>query len=156
AHVVSRTDTTQDVNGQYVSAGRRLADDRALRTSLLRRLAHAITQTEIDSLKAQIHDAENAIARDEAALRSLSNRINYSQVEVTIDGHVVPVAHGRSSGSFTLGKAAHDAGRVLTVAAGVALITLAALVPVALAGALAWWIATMIRRRRREQALDLV
>jgi hypothetical protein len=45
---------------------------------------------------------------------------------------------------------------VLTVAAGVALIALAALVPIALLGALAWWIATAIRRRRREQALDLV
>jgi hypothetical protein len=45
---------------------------------------------------------------------------------------------------------------VLTVAAGVALIGLAALVPVALVGALAWWIASSVRRRRREQALDLV
>ena len=45
------------------------------------------------------------------------------------------MAH-KSSGSFTLGKAAHDAGRVLTVAAGVALIALAALVPLALLGAL--------------------
>ncbi len=44
---------------------------------------------------------------------------------------------------------------MLTVAAGVALITLAALVPVLLVGALAWWIAVAVRRRRREQALDL-
>ncbi len=155
ARVASRTDTTQDVNGQYVSAGRQLADDRALRTSLLKQLAGATTQTQIDSLKAQIRDAENAIARDEAALRSLGNRISYSRVEVTINSSVLPVVHGHSSGGFTLGKAAHDAGRVLTVAAGVALITLAALVPVLLVGGLLWWLAMLLRRRRREQALDM-
>ena len=57
--------------------------------------------------------------------------------------------------AFTLGKAAHDAGRVLTVGAGVALIALAVLVPVGLVAALAWWIGVVVRRRRREHALDL-
>jgi hypothetical protein len=36
------------------------------------------------------------------------------------------------------------------------LIGAAALLPVALLGALAWWIGAAIRRRRREQALDMV
>jgi hypothetical protein len=155
AHVSSRTDSTQDVNGQYVSAGRRLADDQALRTSLLKQLAGAVTQNQIDSLKTQIHDVENAIARDQAAIRALNNRINYSRVQVTINASASPIVRAHSSSGFTLGKAAHDAGRVLTVAAGVALITLAALVPVLLVGALGWWIAAALRRRRREQALDL-
>ena len=65
-----------------------------------------------------------------------------------------PVTH--KSGGFTIGKAAHDAGRVLTVVAGVALIALAALTPVALVIALAWWVGAALRRRRREQALDSV
>ncbi len=65
-----------------------------------------------------------------------------------------PVAHTSSKG-FTIGKAAHDAGRVLTVVAGVALITLAVLLPLVLVGGLAAWIATTVRRRRREQALDV-
>ncbi len=155
AHVASRTDTTQDVNGQYITAGRRLADDQALRTSLLKQLAGAVTQIQIDSLKTQIHDVENAIARDQAAARALNNRINYSRVQVTINASALPIVRAHSSSGFTLAKAAHDAGRVLTVAAGVALITLAALVPVLLVGALGWWIATAVRRRRRGQALDL-
>jgi hypothetical protein len=154
AHVASRTDTTQDVNNAYVSATRQLADDRALRTSLLRQLGKAVTQAQIDSLNARIHDAEHAIARDEAAIRSLNNKISYSQVSVDVNGYVGPVAHSHSSG-FTIGKAAHDAGRVLTVAAGVALISLAVLVPLALVGGLAAWIAATVRRRRREQALDV-
>jgi ABC-type uncharacterized transport system permease subunit len=43
---------------------------------------------------------------------------------------------------------------VLTVAAGVALIALAALTPIALVAALIWWVGAALRRRRREQALD--
>ena len=39
AQVVSRTDTSQDITGQYGAAAARLADARALRTSLLKQLA---------------------------------------------------------------------------------------------------------------------
>lgn len=155
ASVSSRSDATQDVNGQYLSDQRQLADDRALRTSLLKQLANATTQAQIDSLNAQIHDAEASIRSDESTLNGLNHRINFNQISVTINAaSPVPVAH-KSTGSFTLGKAAHDAGRVLTVAAGVALIALAALAPIVLIGALGWWIWSALRRRRREQALDL-
>ena len=134
--VASRTDATQDVNGQYLSDQRQLADDRALRTSLLKQLANATTQAQIDSLTAQIHDAEASIRSDESTLNGLNHRINFSQISLTINAATpVPVAH-KSSGTFTLGKAAHDAGRVLTVAAGVALISLAAILPIALIAAL--------------------
>jgi hypothetical protein len=154
ATVASRTDATQDVNGQYLSDQRKLADARALRTSLLKQLANASTDQEIASLKAQIRDAEASIRSDEATLRGLNHKIDYSQISVTINGVAATPVHHHSSG-FTLGRATHDAGRVLTVAAGVSLIALAALVPIALIGALAWWIAASLRRRRREQALDL-
>jgi hypothetical protein len=157
ARVVSRTDGTQDVNGQYLSDQRRLADARALRTSLLKQLAAATTQTQIDSLKAQIHDAEASIASDEATLRNLQGQISFSQLTVSINSSPVIMPLGqpsKSSGGFTLGRAAHDALNVLTVAAGVALITLAALLPLALLVALGLWIALWMRRRRREQALD--
>ncbi len=155
ATVSSRTDATQDVNGQYLSDQRQLADDRALRTSLLKQLANATTQAQIDSLTAQIHDAEASIRSDESTLNGLNHKINFSQISLTVNAATpVPVAH-KSSGTFTLGKAAHDAGRVLTVVAGVALISLAAVLPIALIVALIWWIWATLRRRRREQALDL-
>ncbi len=154
ANIASRTDASQDVNNEFVSDTRRLADARALRTSLLKQLAGAVTQIQIDSLKAQIRDAEAAISRAEATLGSLQHRIGFSQVALTINAGTVPVAHKSHSGGFTIGKAAHDAGRVLTVAAGVALIALAALIPVGLVVALALWIGLTLRRRRREQALD--
>ncbi|HUE25222.1 MAG TPA: DUF4349 domain-containing protein, partial [Solirubrobacteraceae bacterium] len=156
ARVTSRTDNSQDVTGQYRGEVSTLADARALRTSLLRQLAGATTQTQIDSLTAQLHDAEASISSDLATLRGLNNQINYSQVTLTVNGGAIPVPAQNGSGGFTLHRAAHDAGRVLTVAAGVALIALAALVPVALVGALGWWAAAALRRRRREHTLDLV
>ena len=61
----------------------------------------------------------------------------------------------RARGGFTLRKAAHDAGRVLVVVAGVALIAAAVLIPVAAVAALAWWIGVMMTHRRRQRALDL-
>lgn len=157
ARVASRTDSTQDVNGRYLNIRHRLQDARALRTSLLGQLAAATTAEQVASLTAQIHDAEASIASDEATLRGLQSQIDFSSLTVTVNQlGPIPVDQPPSTGSggFTLGRAAHDALRVLTVAAGVILIALAALVPVALLVALALWLATASRRRRREQALD--
>jgi len=154
AQVVSRTDSSQDITDQYGKAQRALADARALRTSLLKQLASATTTEQIDSLKAQIRDAEASISSDQATVNRLNHAVGFSQLSLQINARTVPtpVAHG--SGGFGIGKAAHDAGRVLTVAAGVALITLAALTPIALLAALFWWAGSAVRRRRREQALD--
>jgi hypothetical protein len=156
AQVASRTDSSQDITDQYGAATRALADARALRTSLLKQLANAATTEQVNSLNAQIHDAEASISSDQATLNRLNHQVNYSQVYVTVQPKPVaaPVSHG--GGGFTLGRAAHDAGRVLMVAAGVALIALAALTPVALVVALALWVASALKRRRRDQALDSV
>lgn len=155
AHVTSRTDNSQDVTNRYNGDVTALADGRALRTSLLKQLANATTQAQIDSLTARLHDAEASISSDLATLRGLNNQINYSQVTVTINGGPLPVTPQSGSGGFTLHQAAHDAGRVLTVAAGAALIAAAALLPLAMLGALGWWGVAAIRRRRREHALDM-
>jgi hypothetical protein len=153
AQVVSRTDSTQDVQSQYNAATNKLADDQAMRASLLTRIAHSSSSAQTAILQAQLKAVEAKIASDQRYLAGLNHQIAYSPVSVTIQaGGVVPVGSG---GGFTLGKAAHDAGRVLEVAAGVALIVLAVLVPVGLVTALGWWIGTTVRRRRREHALDL-
>jgi hypothetical protein len=155
AHVLSRTDMSQDVNDRYLVDVRRLGDARAVRTSLLKQLAAASTQTQIDSLNAQIHDNELAIQSDEKTVASLSKQISFSQIELSISAGAVPVRNHHSGATgFTLHKAAHDAGRVLVIVAGVALIALAALVPIALVVALLAWIAYWLRRRGRQSALD--
>jgi hypothetical protein len=152
AHVSSRTDASQDVTDQYGADQRRLADARALRTSLLKQLAAATSSQEITSLQAQLKGADASISSDEATLRSLGHKIAYSEVTVSVNAGPLPVTAG---GGFSIGRAAHDAGHVLTVAAGVALIVLAALVPVAALAALALWVGSFLRRRHRERALDL-
>jgi hypothetical protein len=156
ASVISRTDATQDVTAQAGGAGRRLSEARALRTSLLKQLAAATTTTAIDSLKIQLRDVDAAISRDLASLNRIHNQVNMSKISVTINAAPIPVHPVAKGGGFTLGRAAHDAGRVLVFTAGAALIALAVLVPLGLLGALVAWAGFAIRRRRREQALDLV
>jgi hypothetical protein len=157
AHVVSRTDNTNDITGQVGGAGERLAEARALRRSLLKQLANASTTAQVTSIQARLHDANASIASDLSTLRGLQRQVAYSNITLRIQSTTAPppVSHHHSSG-FTIGKAAHDAGRVLVVVAGVALIALAVMVPVGLVAALVAWVAFAVRRRRRDQALDLV
>lgn len=154
ASVLSRTDASQDITDAYGAAQRALSDARALRTSLLKQLANASTTEQINSLQAQIRDAEASISSDEATLARLNRQVGFSQLGLDISAQPAPPPAPHHSGGFGIGRAAHDAGRVLTVAAGVGLIALAGLTPVALIAALLWWVGSAVRRRRREQALD--
>jgi hypothetical protein len=159
ATVVSSTNSSHDITAQVGGAGRRLAEARALLRSLLGRLANAYTSEQIDSLKAQIRDANATIDRDQAALNGLHRQVQYSRIALTIQGSApASGGHGGSgsgSGSgFTLHRAGHDAVRVLVVAAGVLLIALAVAIPLALVAALVAWLWLRLRRHRRESALD--
>jgi hypothetical protein len=156
AHVVSRNDDTNDVTGQVGGAGRRLAEARALRRSLLRQLAAATTTEAVASLRAQLRDADAAIGRDTASLNGLHRSVANSSLTVTIQAASVPVPVVTHDSGFTLHRAVHDAGRVLVVVAGVALIALAVLVPLGLLAALIAWTGLVLRRRRRESMLDLM
>lgn len=155
ARVLSRTDATTDITGETGGAGMKLAQARALRQSLLKQLAAATTTAQVDSLKLQLDSADASVASDLATLRKLQHQVADSQVQVSIQaGALVPTP--ASSGGFTLRTAAHDAGRVLVVVAGVALIALAVLIPVGLVLTLLAWLGLALRRHRREQALDLL
>ena len=158
AHVVSRTDNTNDITAQVGGAGQQLAEARALRRSLLKQLANATTTAQITSIQARLHDANASIASDLSKLRGLQRQVAYSNITLRIQSNSAPppVTHHHHSSGFTIGSAAHDAGRVLVVVAGVSLIVLAVLVPIGLVGALLAWVGFAIRRRRRDQALDLV
>src|SRR5207302_1530426 len=90
--------STQDVNGQYLYDVRKLGDDRALRSSLLKQLAKATTTQQIDSLTAQIHDAEASIRSDESTLRNLNHQIGFSQIDVSINAVQLPVVAWRGEG----------------------------------------------------------
>lgn len=155
AAVGSRTDSSQNVSDRYANDQRQLRDAQALRSSLLRQLQSATTQTAIDSIKAQLKLAEQQISSWQATLDALRHRISYSDVTVQINSGGLPLAPvARHAGGLTLGRALDDALHVLVVSAGVALIALAVLVPVGLVAALLVWLWVWLRQRRREHALD--
>jgi hypothetical protein len=154
ASVSSRTDGAQNVGGQYGADQRHIADQKAVRSALLRQLQTAYTQSAIDSLQAQLKLAERQLSADQAALGSLQHQISYSSLQVQVNAGPVVYPVRTVNHGFTVGRAAHDSVRVLVVAAGVALIALAVLVPLGLLALLGSWIGFGVRRRRRQQALD--
>jgi hypothetical protein len=152
APVSSESQSLQDITSTYDAARQRLDDANAERRALLRALAAATTQGQIDSLRERLSQARSAIAQDQSALQAVSQRASSAEVEVTVlaDG----AAAASASEGLTLHRGLHDAVRVLTVALIVILIAAAVLVPLALliatlAGAGRAW-----RHYRRERVLD--
>lgn len=152
ARVLARTDDTLDVNQAYVSVRRRLAGAEAERSALLRALRAASDEAQTDRLRARLDGVERTVARLQRSQRALDRRVDYSRVALTVRG--VEGGGGDDGAAFTPGSALDDAGRVLAVTAGVVVLALAALVPLALLAACAWALARALRRRRREQTLN--
>lgn len=150
AHVASRTDGTVDVTNQFDAAKTRVEDLETERQHLLRQLAHAITITEEESLKQRLAIVENQLADAKKHLGNIQTRIRLVPVTVEIRGQ----EGVDSGGAWSIGDAFHDAGRVLTVIAGILLISAAVLAPLGLIGAVAWITARAVIRRRREGALE--
>jgi hypothetical protein len=153
--VRERAQRAQDITAATVSARSRLKDARTERKSLLRQLARAVTLTQTESIRARLRLVSREIEQARAGVRRVNNRAAYSTVSVTLVADRSAAVPGEDD-DWTPGDAAKDALRVLEVAAGVALIVLAAALPLALLGALGALATRWSRRRRREQALDAV
>ena len=154
-HVSERHQDLVDITGSFTSVQDRLSDARAERRGLLKALGHASTQQQIDSLRARLRTVRSQIARLNGDLESLRRRADLSTVSVRVNGtSKASDAVGADDGGWSPGDAAGDALRVLEVSAGVALIALAVMVPLALLGFLAWLGVRATRNRRRESALD--
>ncbi len=154
ALVLARSDDSVDVNQAYVSIRRRLANARAERAGVLHALQRADSDDELLRLHDRLDVLEATIAQGERAQRGLDRRVDYARVSVDLQADDGSGGSGAGDGTFTVGRAFHDALRVLEVAAGVVVIAAAALLPLALVLACAWPLALLLRRRRREQALD--
>jgi Domain of unknown function (DUF4349) len=140
-----------DITANVVSARERLSDARAERKSLLIQLANAVTVNETESIRARLEIVSREIASARRALRRVNNEANFANLSVA----VVPRTGGDDEGAWTPGDAFDDALRVLEVAAGVAVIAAAVLLPLALIWLLAWLGHRTVVRRRRERALDM-
>jgi hypothetical protein len=141
---------TVDITSSVVSARERLRDARTERKALLEQLADADTVNETESIRERLEIVSREIASARRALRRVENRANFADVSVAL-----VTSRGGDDDAWTPADAFDDALRVLEVAAGVALIAAAVLLPLALIWLLAWLALRGVNRRRRERALDM-
>ena len=154
AHVRDRSQSTRDITAEGVSARGRLRELQRERSGLLHALANATTLNETESIKARLRTVNRSLASARAALRRVTNRAAYANVSVEL---VADRSSGAAVGDrWTPRDALRDAGRVLEVVAGVALIALAIALPIALLVGLAALASRATTRRRRSRALDAV
>jgi hypothetical protein len=155
AHVRSRTQQAQDVTDQHAALAAGVRDARAYRDGLRTRLARASTQREASSLRGRLQRAERSLTLAERRLAQLSRETSLATIDVQVRGDRSAGAAAPANDRWTPGDALRDAGRVLEVVAGVALIALAVALPLALLAVCAALLARLFTRRRRERALEL-
>jgi hypothetical protein len=155
-HVVARTDGTEDISERFIGAKRRIAQYTEARQNLLEQLEDAVTPTEQQSIRARLRIVEAQLRDAEGDLGSARQRVHLVPVSVSLASDETIVKDGGDSdeSGWGIGDALRDARDVLRVMAGIALVSLAVLVPLSLVGLLLWWAAARIQRQRREAALD--
>jgi hypothetical protein len=148
--VSARHEATDDITAPTVSTREELQDSRARIDTLLVQLAAAETETEAEAVESELRGERRHGARLRAHLANLDRRTTYSRVSVSIESD--PSAD--SGGAWGIDDAFGDAGHILGIAAGVTVVGLAVIAPLALLGFLAWLAHHLWRRAGRERALD--
>ena len=131
------------------SLSRRLADNEAVRASLLKQLAVAATTASETSLQQQLNRVQARIAAEHHAIDSLLTEGHTAVLYV----NVVPGAGAKHSTVGPLGAAFNRALHALEEILAIALIALAIALPFALCALALWWAASGIRQRARERAM---
>ena len=151
ADVISRTEAAEDITAQFVRAEKERARILERIQGLRIDLIQADTREERLVLKSQIRALDAQADAYEAQANGVERRARFASVEV----NVTSKGQDSADDGWSLGDAADDAGDVLRTIAGVGLISLAVLVPIALVGAVAFWLISTSLRRSRERALDV-
>jgi hypothetical protein len=155
AEVRSRHDATNDITAPTVGVTEELRDSNASIEGLLKELGDVETEAERESVEARLREERRHHAAIRASLEHLHKRAAMSEVSLRIvtnhGAGVVPPS--KDDSGWSVGDALHDAGHILTVAAGVLLIGLAILAPIALIALLFWSLNRFRVRRLRERAL---
>jgi hypothetical protein len=156
AHVSARSQQTEDLTDQRAYLESRVRDARADRDGLRTRLGKATTDKERSKLRAQLDRATRRVTQREREVADLGREVAYGTVDLTIQGHKRSGAAVATPGDrWTPGDALGDAGRVLEVIAGILMIALAVLFPVAIIALLVWLANRGVTRRRRLRALEM-
>lgn len=148
--VRSRHEATADITAPTVTASEQLRDSRAKIDSLLAQLSAAETESESEAIERELRFERRHAAGLRAQLDKLNQRADFSRVSLKIETG----ASEADSNSWGIDDAFGDAGRILGVAAGITLIVLAVIAPIALILLLAWLAHRLWLRTRRERALD--
>ena len=148
ADVKSLSEGTVDITRPFVDAKDELAGLRAERVALINQIQAADTEEELDQLRARLDALLNTIAQAEADFDNIQRRAALSTVTLQI------TSEGADESDWSFDEAIDDAGRVLEVGAGIALIAGAVLLPLALVGAIIYFVMSAARNRARERALD--
>jgi hypothetical protein len=156
AEVRSRHDATNDITAPTVGVTEELRDSNASIEGLLKELGSVETEAERESVEARLREERRHHAAIRASLEHFHKRASMSEVSLRIvtnhGAGVVPPS--KDDSGWSVGDALHDAGHILTVAAGVLLIALAILAPIALIALLLWALNRFRVRRLRERALS--
>lgn len=152
--VVNRHETTNDITAPTVGASERLQDSEARIEGLLAQLSKATEESEREVVEEELDSERRYAAHLKSHLSDLKRRANLSRVSVRIvSGKGALSPGGTGGGDWSVGDAVHDAGHLLAVAAGVAIVALAVLAPLALVLFLVWLAGRAWTRRGRERAL---
>lgn len=151
AEVRSRHESTLDITAPTVSVSDRLKDSEATIEGMLAQLSAAESYEERALLERQLRQERQRAAVLRSQLDRLHQRARFARVSVLIEGGGT---NGSGSGAWGMGDALDDAGRILAIAAGVAVVGLAVLGPLVLLALLAWFAQRIWRRQRRERALS--
>jgi hypothetical protein len=149
AHVESRTESTEDITGSFISARERMDELEAERESLLNRLAGASTEEAADTIRRQLRSVNSQLQATRSQLESDRQRVRLVPVTVSIVAE-----EGAGDGNWGIDDALEDAGEVLSTAAGVAVVAGAVLVPLSLVILLASLAMRARTNRARDRALD--
>lgn len=149
--VSSRHDSTTDVTAPTVTVTEKLRDSRAKIDGLLGQLSAAETEVESEAIESRLRSERRHAARLRSQLDSLNRRTEFSRVSLKIE---TGSAESGGGGPWGIGDAFHDAGHILGIGAGVTLVGLAVIGPLALLCLLAWLTQRLWLRSRRERALD--
>ena len=151
AEVRSRHESSNDITAPTVTTAEHLQDSHARIESLLNQLAAAETEVEQQAVEAKLRAERRRAARLKSQLSSLRRRANLSRVSLRIVSDEAPASGG--GGGWNAGDALGEAGHILSVAAGVVIVALAVIAPLALIVLLVWLAQRAWLRGRRERAL---
>lgn len=153
AEVRSRRESTRDITAPTIGVGERLQDSRARVEGLLAQLAEAETDAERAAVETELRAERRRGAVLRSRLAELRRRANLSRVSLRIETGALSAA-GNGSGAWGVSDGLDDAGRILAIAAGVTIIGLAILAPLALICLLAWLAHRVWMRRARDRSLE--